>query len=536
MIGRQLLIRGGRIIDGTGSPERIADLLVTGDRVEAIGDLSSTGGVKTIDASGCVVTPGFIDVHSHADFTILAFPSAESAIMQGVTTVVVGNCGGGVAPALRTRDVRRVAFGYSSAWGIDITWRTFGEYLGHLRDIATNVAALIPHGAVRNAVMGLDARPPEGGELARMTRLVQQAMDNGAAGLSTGLEYQPGCHAAPDEIATLVRAVAERSGFYATHMRNRAETFASATAEALDVARRTGARLQLSHVAPRPYAPHDQVELAFELVQTARAEGVPVWVDTFPETWGPGLLGDLFPREVMQGTPSEVFKRLRRADARRRTADEFDSGCNFLVRAGGYETIFIASHPTRPDYNGRSVLELAGSSGKTVAEWSCDAMVEAERLFNSIAIRHVYATEDDLRRVLSLPFCSLGSDGVVTSGEGGECPYLWNASTYGYAPRALIRYAREKGIWTIEEAVRRLSALPAQAVGLRDRGELREGMAADVVVIDLGELRDRTTPEDMARYPEGVRHVLVNGMPVVTGGNPTGRRPGRLVSPTNLPP
>ena len=531
MANRRLVIRGGFLVDGTGQPGNAADLLVVGDRIDAIGHVGSASDELTIDASGCIVAPGFIDVHSHADFTILAFPSAESAIMQGVTTIVVGNCGGGVAPAFRARDVRRVAFGYSSAWGIDITWRTFGEYLGHLRDIAVNVAALIPHGAVRNAIMGLEDRPPQTRELARMKRLVEQAMDDGAAGLSTGLEYQPGCHAAPEEIEMLVRAVSERDGFYATHMRNRAEAFADSTREALDVGRRTGARVQLSHVAPRPYAPPDQTERAFELIQTSRDAGAPLWVDTFPETWGPGLLGDLFPRDVMGGAPKDVLRRLRRPDARRHVATQFAAERNFLVRAGGYETIFVASHPTRPDYNGRSLPELARSNGKTIAGWSCDAMAEADTLFNSIAIRHVYATDDDLDQVLALPFCSLGSDGVVTSGEADDCRYLWNASTYGYAPRTLVHYSREGRLFTIEEAVRRLSALPAEAVGLRDRGVLREGAAADVVVLDLPELRDRTTPADMARYPTGIRDVLVNGVPVVANGRSTGRLPGRLVSP-----
>jgi N-acyl-D-amino-acid deacylase len=530
-MGASVLIRGGLVVDGTGAHPRTADVLLRRGRVVAVEPALEPGDAETIDAAECVVAPGFVDVHSHADFTLLAFPTAESAIMQGVTTVIVGNCGGGVAPAFRKRDVRRVAFGYSPAWGVDITWRTFAEYLATLHGAAVNVAALVPHGAVRNAVMGLEARPPDRRELARMVRLVEGAMADGAAGLSTGLEYQPGCSAAPEEIEALARVVAGRGGLYATHMRNRAEHFSDATHEALAVGRRTGVRLQLSHVAPRPYAPVDEVERAFDAIEAARGAGDAVWVDTFPETWGPGLLGDLFPRDVMRGTPRQVVRRLRHPDARRAVAREFEAERNFLVRAGGYDSIFIAAHPTHPQFQDNSLRDLARAAGQTVAEWACDAMLAAGDLCTSIAIRHVYATERDLRRVLALPYCSLGSDGVVTSGEDDGCLYPWNASSYGYAARTLAKYGREQRLFSLQDAVRRLSALPAEAAGLTDRGSLTVGKAADVVVLDLDQLVDRTADGAMARHPAGIRHVLVNGVRVVADGRPSGRRPGRLLTP-----
>lgn len=524
-----LLVHGGTVVDGTGGQARRGDVLVRDGRVEALGTLGPSPGARVLDAEGLVVAPGFVDLHTHADFTLLAFPEAQSAVRQGVTTVVVGNCGGGVAPCSPEHDFRRTAFAYSSDWGVEVTWEGVGEYLETLGGKGVNVAALVPHGATRNAVMGLDARPPGPAELDRMLGLAREGLEAGAIGVSTGLEYQPGSRAETDELAAFCAVAAERDGVHATHMRDRAERFAAATGEALEIARRTGVRTQLSHVAPRPYAPRAETEAAFEAVERARGNGHAVSVDTFPETWGPGNLADLFPPEITQGRPAEVLARLQDPGARRAVDLHFAAGRNFLVRAGGYEQIFVSSSPIRPELTGRSLARLAREAGTSVGAWACDALLEAGSLLMSVGIRHVYATEDDLDRVLALPYCGLGSDGVVTDGEGEECRFPWNASSYGYAARTLERYVRERGLLTLEEAVRRLAALPAEAMGLRDRGVLREGAAADVVVLDLARVHDRTTPADVARHPEGIVHVLVNGVAVVEGGRPTHARPGLVL-------
>lgn len=526
------LLHGGTLVDGSGAPRRRADVLVEGGRFAQV---VAPGGAddadaRRVDCSGLVVAPGFIDVHVHADFTLLAFPGADSAIRQGVTTVVNGNCGGGVAPAEPDHDVRRVAFGYSPDWGVGITWRTFGEYLAQLRALGVNVATLVPHGALRNAVMGLAARPATRTERRRMAALLDDALDAGAIGLSSGLEYQPGCNADVGELTELARVVARHDGVYATHIRNRGETFAAATGEAIAVARGGPTRLQLSHFAPRPYAPAEQTAAAFDAVSDLAASGHPVWVDSFPEIWGPGLLVDLFPREIVRGGRAEVAARMRDRSVRAQVADWFQRGENFLVRAGGYERIFISGNPLHPEHAGVSLTDLAQAAGRDVPSLCCDLVAEAGEQFPAIGIRHVYATEGDLRALLAMERCSLGSDGVVTAGEGPDCPYPWNASSYGYAARTLGHYVREVGLYELEDAVRRLAALPAEAMGLRDRGTIAVGKVADVVVFDPDGVRDRTTPVDMARHPDGIAHVLVAGVPVVSAGLPTGARPGRMVT------
>jgi N-acyl-D-amino-acid deacylase len=530
MTASRVLITRGRVVDGSGGAAFDADVLIEGDTIAAIGSEIPAVEAEVIDADGLVVAPGFIDVHSHSDFTILAFPSADSAVLQGVTSVVNGNCGGGVAPALPRHDIRRVAFAYNPNWGLEITWSSFGDYLSQLKGIAVNVATLVPHGAIRNAVMGLDNRPPDKAEMEAMRTLLTESLDAGGVGLSTGLEYQPGCYADVEEITELAREVAVRGGLYATHMRNRAERFAASSREAIEVATGSGARLQLSHIAPRPYAPAEEVRDAFGAIEEAFTNGIPVWVDTFPETWGPGTLADLFPPEVTQGAPREVLARLRDPHVRRQLDAYFSSGVNFLVRAGGYADIFISSTPTDYELLGRSLAQLAAESGQSVAERACDLLLEAGDLFMSVGIRHVYATEADLRSVLRLPYCSLGSDGIVISGEDRACPYPWSASTYGYAPRTLEHYVKGEGLFSLEEGVRRLAALPAAALGLRDRGLLHEGYKADVVVLDPSDVVDRTTPERAARHPQGIRDVLVNGQAAVRNGRITGARAGRVVT------
>jgi N-acyl-D-aspartate/D-glutamate deacylase len=229
------------------------------------------------------------------------------------------------------------------------------------------------------------------------------------------------------------------------------------------------------------------------------------------------------------GSARQVARRLRDPGVRREVAEYFAGGTNFLVRAGGYDQIYISGCPTRPAVEGGSLPALAEQAGQSVADFCCDVLLEADSQLMNVMIRHVYATEDDLRRVIELPYCSFGSDGVVSSGEDDACGCRWSASTYGYVPRVLEWYVRELGVLSLEDAVRRLARLPAEAMGLADRGILSPGAAADVVVLDFGAIHDRSTPEHQARHPEGIVHVLVNGAVVVDRGRQTGTRPGRVV-------
>jgi N-acyl-D-amino-acid deacylase len=422
-----------------------------------------------------------------------------------------------------------VAFGYSPDWGVEVDWSSFGEYHSRLDGTAINVAPLVAQGVIRNMVMGMAARRPTTSELDQMCQVLRRCMEEGAFGLSTGLEYQPGVWTDQEENRRLVAEVGKRGGLYATHMRGRAEDHGNATNEALVTARGTGAHLQLSHFAPRPNAPASASEQAFQLVAEAVENDEPVGVDTFPEIWGPALLIDLFPEWALQGSLEAVRERLRSEKARVELRDHFLRQPEFLARVAGYSEIYVADAPGRPELSGVSLTSLAERDGQDVAGSCCDILLSAEDDYRSVAIRHVYATESDLRRVMELPYCSIESDGVVTAGEGDGCPLIWNASSYGYVPRVIEHYVDGVGLFSLAEAVRRMTSLPADTVGLVGRGTLEVGSYADLVVLDTNELRDLSTPEDPARCPRGVRLVLVNGVKAVIDDRITESRSGRAL-------
>lgn len=519
----RLVIRGGLVVDGTGAPGRQADLVVDGDTIVFVGTAPEVdGNAITIDATGAVVSPGFIDLHTHADYSILAFPSADSAIRQGITTIAVGNCGGGVAPISENHDIRPVAFAFLPEWGVENSWRSFPEYLEQLGGLGVNVAALVPHGALRNAVIGMTPRPASAVELGTMERMLAEAMEDGAVGMSTGLQYRPGCWAPADEIRSLVEIVGRHGGTYATHMRDRSENYVSAITEAVRATAGTGAHLQLSHAVARPNAPASEIEAALATMNDVDGR---FGVDTFPEPWGPGLLVDLFPTELMEGETEEVLARLADPTARAEMEAFVDAGASFLARVAGYDEIFLSWVPGRPDLNGVSLGEL-----DAVGSFCCDVLVEAGVRMREVGIRHIYANDPEIDRILALPFCSVASDGIVTSGEDSDCSLLWSASTYGYTARLLEHYVRGRHFLTLEEAVQKLTKLPADALGLYDRGAIAPGKRADLVIFDPEGIRDRSTPVAMARHPAGIKTVVVNGCIAFDGSRITNASAGRRVA------
>jgi N-acyl-D-aspartate/D-glutamate deacylase len=516
------MIRGGLVVDGTGAPGRLADVAIGGDTIVAVGhspDLDAN--TMVIDAEGAVVAPGFVDLHTHADYSVLAFPSADSAIRQGITTIAVGNCGGGVAPLSDDHDLRPVTFAFQPEWGVETSWHGFPEYLERLDGLGVNVAAMVPHGALRNAVFGVTPRPASPRELDTMRGMLTEAMEEGAAGMSTGLQYRPGCWAPPAEIRSLVEIVGSHGGIYATHMRDRSEAYVAAIEEALDAAAHTGAHLQLSHVVARPNAPSPEIDAALATMEQAEGH---FGVDTFPEPWGPGLLVDLFPSELMEGETREVLAALSDPASRSEMEKYIDAGASFLARVAGYDEIFLSWVPGRPDLNGVSLGEV-----ESVGSFCCDVLVEAGDRMREVGIRHIYADDEQIDRVIQLPFSSFASDGIVTSGEDADCPLLWSASSYGYTARVLEHYVRERRLLSLEEAIAKLSRLPAEALGLTDRGTIAPGKRADLVVFDAGAIHDRSTPMTMARHPSGIDKVLVNGHVAFDGVTVAPKGAGRTV-------
>lgn len=480
-----LLVRGGSVIDGTGAPACLADVAVRGDRIVEVGDLSTARAGVTIDATGKVVTPGYIDVHAHDDVAVLLDPTVFWKARQGVTSVVVGNCGFGPAPHPHAIDE-------FAAWWPDVRqvapWTDHHDYARRVDEAGSsvNLAFLVGHGAVRTEALGHDHRPPTRQELTAMCARVDEGMRAGAVGFSTGLIYTPGRFAGTDEVVELARVSAHHGGIYASHIRDEGDHLLTAVAEALAVGAEAQLPVQLSH--HKAYGPRNwgKVTRSLALVETARAEGRRVNVDVYPYTVSATMLSAVVENHMLDDVAAAAIR---------------------LTSAPGFR-----------QYEGRTVAELA-------EEWSVSAEAAAERVVAEVGLAAMVVlesmNEDDVRTVLRSPFAMIGSDGIM--GPGTPHPRVF--ATF---PRVLSRYVRD-GSLTLVDAVHRMTGLPATTFGLTDRGVVRAGAMADLVVLDADGIDDRSSFTDRTQAPTGIAAVVVNGRRVVVGGEHTGAGPGRVL-------
>ena len=534
-----LLIRGGTVVDGTGSPGRPADVGVTGDRIMSVSNLShvADADVRTvIDATGHVVAPGFVDPHGHSDSSVLVDGALASHLRQGCTTQLSGNCGDTLAPL--TTASRAMLEPLFRDHELTPSWTSFAGYLAAVeaQALGPNIAFLVGHGTIRGAIMGASHRGPNLVEMSAMLAHVDEALAAGAFGISTGLIYPPGIHARPDEIAQLVGRAVRRGGLYATHMRNEADDVAAAIDEALTTARaaeaygRRPARLQVSHLKAASRAVHGHGPALIAQLERARAGGLDVEADQYPYTAAHTTLATILPPDILALEPDDAVAALRdratRARIRRDQASGIDGWENVALDPGWDGTV-IAFCPSRPHWNGRSMADIAADEGGEPAELAMDALAD-DRLGVDCVLHCM--DEGDLEAIMAVPWVSVCTDGEARRpghpvlGRGVPHP-----RSYGSAPRVLGHYVRERSVLGLETAIAKLSSVPAARVGLADRGLLRVGWKADVVVFDQATVIDTATFERPAQYPVGIRDVIVNGRAAVRGGEETGERPGRLL-------
>jgi len=488
-------------------------------RIAAIGD-GLTGGGRTIDARGLAVMPGAIDIHSHSDEAMLVNSALESALHQGVTTVVCGNCGGASAPVLGLaaseleRDLAR--------FGLERGWTSYAEYAAAVErnGASINVCSFVGHGTLRMCVMGAEMRAATAGELAAMKALLASALREGAIGMSTGLIYPPSAYGTTDEIVALAAVVAERGGLYASHIRNEGARLLDAVAEGIEIGRRSAVRVQLSHHKASGKPNWGRVKDSTALIVRARADGVDVTADQYPYTASSTGLAVTIPDWAHEGGPLAMVERLRGPLVRRRIRDEEVETCR------NWPAIVIARAQHHPEWSGRSVADLAAAAGRDPLEWTCDALVEHD---GDIAIVHHSMSEDDVRYVMAKEWIAIGSDSRANAPYGPLSSGKPHPRSYGTFPRVLGRYARDEKVITLEDAVRKMTSLPAARLRLRDRGVLREGARADVVVFDPQRVADRATYDDPHRYPDGMPYVIVNGEVALDGGETTAARAGRFL-------
>jgi N-acyl-D-amino-acid deacylase len=494
-----LVITNARVVDGSGNPWFRADVGIKGGHITRVGRVAASEGQRAIDAGGKILAPGFIDVHTHVE-DIYEQPDAENFVRMGVTTLVTGNCGGSA---------------------VDV-----GKFLGRIREtpLAVNLATLVGHNSVRREVFGLANRAPSAEELERMKALVEQAMRDGAVGLSTGLIYVPGTYAKTDEVLELARVAARHGGVYATHMRNEGLKVEEAIRESIEIGEKAGLPVEISHFKISAKKLWGQSDTTLGLVREARKRGLPVTVDQYAYTASSTSLDSRLPDWVLEGGREEGRKRLADPEQHRRAAREMKDG---LKRSGhkDFSYAMVASHRAKPEYNGKSIAEITRlARGKKDVDSQIEQMLEMYAAGGAQMVYHSMS-EEDVRRIMREPFTMIASDsGVRRFGEGVPHP-----RGYGNNARVLGTYVRQLGLVTLEDAVRKMTSLPAQTFGLRDRGLVREGMAADLVIFDEASVADPSTFESPHQYAAGFQYVIVGGQAVLDAGALTKARPGQAL-------
>jgi len=484
-----IIIENGKIIDGTGNPWYYGDIGIINDRIIMIGNLKESKAKKRIDATGMFVSPGFIDIHTHSDQSILKIPTADNSVRQGITTIVAGNCGGSPLPVENFLEKVRKA------------------------DISVNYITLVGHNSIRLQVMGDENRAPTRSELAKMKKIVEESMKAGAFGMSTGLYYTPGNYAETKEVIELAKVVAKYGGFYASHIRDESDYnigLLEAIKEAVFIGEEAKIRVQISHLKCLGKSVWNKSDEVLDIIRAARQRGVNVTFDQYPYiASNTSLWSSVFPAWAREGGTAEFMKKLDSKDEGGKIRGEIEDN---ISRRGGAGSLFVIKENA-------FLSELAKSWNMN----AIDAAVKIQKNGGSGVISY-NMTDSDLENIIKSPFGFIGSDGSISKPSNVGHP-----RSFGTFPRVLGVYVREKHILTWEEAIRKMTSAPANQLGLRERGIIKQGMIADIVVFNPETIKDRATFDNPSLYPEGIPYVLVNGIIVIGNDKHTRANAGRVL-------
>ena len=518
-----IAIIGGLVVDGIGNPPKRLDVAIVGDQIVELADKVSRA-QRTINAAGKVVCPGFIDVHSHSDLAILVDPKANSKVRQGVTTEVVGNCGFGVAPLLSESVAKFALFwaGSGSEWyGVVPTWKTMGEYFTAVeqRKPAINVAALASHGTLRFNVMGDEARAASDSEISKMEELLRESMESGAWGLSSGLRYKPGCFAKADELVRLCRVVTSYDGLYSTHLRSEGDNgdWFEAIREAVNISLESHVPLQVSHLKALGKSSWNQSDKVLALFDILRAQGMNLTADQYPydatQTGLTVLLPSWARPQDIESMPPEKIVELR------------EHLKTVLELRGGPSRITIVSSSNQR-YIGKSIEWISREKAVSPQECILSLIIETA---GKITMVSQSMLEDEVQRIMKKDYVMVASDGYALSKEGLLASGVTHPRSYGTFPRILGRYVRDLHVLPLEEAVRKMTSLPAKKFGFEGRGKIEVSGFADLVVFDPLTVVDRSTYSSPTEYPAGIDYVIVNGKVVIANGEHTNDFPGKVL-------
>lgn len=527
-----ILLKNATVINGEGTPPFEGDILLEGQVIRQVGRLGTGRGQRIFDAKGLAVSPGFIDMHCHADFSLPIIPSADSLVHQGITTAVVGQCGLSPAPlpnACREEVITGLSGILSELEG-QIPWNewsSFRDYLHFLErlGLSLNVAPLVGQGTIRAGVMGFKAGRSSREQMTRMQHEVVKALNEGAWGLSTGLIYPPGSYASTDELKELTQVMTGKGGFYFSHIRGESETLLEAVAEAIQIGKETGVPVQVSHFKAAGRQNWGKSREALALIDESRKEGLDICTDMYPYTAGSTSLVTFLPEWAQEGGKEAILKRLSDTPLRINMAEDMIQGG--FAKSVEWDTVLITGSPRKPEYQGLFVSALAAEANKTPQQWIFDALLETNLQIHMA----VFAMSEDNRkqeaRHSAMTFCT---DGMGFKATNSLTRSLTHPRSYGAFAKVLSGFVREEGILSLEEAIHKMTGLAAKRLNLKDRGLIKPGMAADLVIFDPGKVKDKATYESPHQYAEGIWEVIVNGESVIHEGNHTGSRPGLVLS------
>lgn len=526
----ELILRNGTIVDGIGGPSYVGDLAINDDRITAVGDLSDSDGVIEVDVSGLVVAPGFINMLSWAGEALLEDGRSQGDIRQGVTLEVFGE---GVSGGPLTDQMKTLEVTSQGDIKFDVEWTTLGDYLEHLagKGVSPNIASFVGATTLRVHEVGYEDRPPTADELDRMRGLVRQAMEEGAIGIGSSLIYSPGFYAQTDELIELTKVAAEYGGLYISHMRSEGNALLESVDELLRIARESGIRAEIYHLKAAGQSNWDKLGDVIERVEAARSEGLEITANMYNYTAGSTGLDAGMPPWVQEGGYNAWVERLQDPVIRARVRQEMTTPTNewenLLLAAGAEGTLLVGfKNPGLREYIGQTLAEVAAGRGTSVSDTAMDLVVEDG---SRVQVVYFLMSEENVARQISLPWVSYCSDAGSYASEGIFLNSSTHPRAYGNFARLLGRYVRDERIISLEEAIRKLTSLPAGNLRIRDRGQLTTGYFADVVVFDPAQIQDHATYEDPHQYATGMVHVWVNGTQVLRDGEHTGATPGRVV-------
>jgi N-acyl-D-amino-acid deacylase len=523
-----ILIRGGTLYDGSGGAGAALDLALSERRIVAIAPRIDGPAQKTIDATGLAVAPGFIDIKTHSDFTLPINPKAESKVRQGVTTEIIGHCGFSVAPCLPGKvELLRDYLSPSAPW-LPFRELTFPGYLDTFPATAVNAGMLVGHNTLRLMVMGMAERAPSKAELDAMIALLEQGLDAGALGMSSGLFTPPGSYASAEEMTAFGHVLKRHNAAYFTHLRDESSHVLEAVQEAIDVAEQCGVHVEIVHFKCSGMDNWGKAATALKMIADARARGLDVDCDSYPYAAGSNPLKNLLPQWVQAGGVPAMIERLKEPDTREKIrADIARDGLNNWGRIPSWDCVQISISPHLPQYAGRTILALATERGQDPIDTLCDYLVDDQ---GATRVLVTSISEDDIEHIVASPTALIGSDGNCVAPYGTVGKGMPHPRFYGTFPRVIHHYVRERGALPLELAIHKMTGATARALKLKDRGLLKEGYRADIAIFDPEDFRDCATYADPHQFPSGERTcVIVNGTVVVENARHTEALPGRVL-------